>query len=483
MAQKLDGPFDTTDDLFCNGAASSSQQGGDSNLILPSIETDDTTSVIALDKTTDDGIATVSIENGSETGTEDEFAKNWPGIDFDKSDSEYVDDPFLRGDNITAVAVPPQKSSEEFEMAFEIIPGQNKIGDWGSNENSGDEATDHICYLTGQDECDLCREPDDLPVQHDEANKSTEGSESSQNQASAQCEAPWVPWYEPPGVRNRMLIKEAWLNASSSRFISRNFYLPAGFRRGADPDATLAVGLTASDFDNYPEIGADFGPISTTRLQGNIEVDQLVDYGKGAPIEDSIPAAPVSEISPLDSVLEVDESRDDEPRTNGRSNKRASYTALEYHRIRAQLYFRLPHLEDHTKCANCGRDPRPQTVVMCALCNQAAYCNKYCQLWDWPIHLLMCDGSEDMESDAVEELRASMAMCWQGAVAQITKALKNGKSLKDCVSREKSTTEDEQQKSHGAAVQPASPSSMLWSRALSLHLAEGGRFKVDLFEE
>lgn len=491
VVQNLDSPFDTTDDLFCSGSANSSQQGDDNNLILPSIETDDTTSVTTLEQNNDDGIDAVSIEKDSETDTEVEFTKNWPGIDFDQSDSEYIDDTHLRRDNITAVTVTPRKSAGEVEIAFEIVPGQNKIGDWSSDENSGDEATSHLCYLAGQDECALCGKPGSLPVKHDvpghsvvldEANESVEGGESSQSQASVQCEAPWVPWYEPPGVRNRMLIKEAWLNAGSSRFISRNFYLPAGFLRGADPDATLAVGLTASDFDNDPEIGAGFGPISKIHLPGNIEVDELVLPGKENPIQDSILAAFVRETSPLGSVFEV-ESGDDEPCTIGSPDKHAFYTAEEYRMIREQLYSRLPYLKDHTKCTNCGRDPRPHTVVVCAQCNKAAYCSKYCQLWDWPIHLLMCDRSADLSSDVVKKLITSMATYWQGAMTEISKALKNGTRFEECTGGENSTKQDEQQRSHGAAVPPASPSSMLWSRALSLHLAKGGRFKVDLFDD
>lgn len=80
------------------------------------------------------------------------------------------------------------------------------------------------------------------------------------------------------------------------------------------------------------------------------------------------------------------------------------------------LQARVPHLKDITKCASCGEEPRKYLV--CARCLRTRYCGKYCQVWDWQLHRLVCVRSDNATDEEIAELEDwldeywSAATCW-----------------------------------------------------------------------
>lgn len=398
--------------------------------------------------------------------------------------------------------------------AAHTIPDSNNAGitinagvdENKEHKNGGEEANGHLCFVAGGGECSRCRQAGpvtpkqiDGPVQsaalddemgsvkndsdgnssqsqecsecealsvpgpaqsavRDGAKDSANASECGQGQAPAKFEPSSVPWREPPGVRSRVLIAIAEQNARSSRFISRNFYLSAAFKRGANPNVTLSVGLTAEDFANDPKIGAGFGPINQALLPIN-----------GTAIKDLMPFE--NEVERFEdwaksTLLCTLLGEGDEPCAIGRYE--VLYTAQELGRIRWWLHSKFPQLHDDRRCKNCGRKHEGYTAVLvCAKCHKAAYCTMDCQFWDWPIHKLLCDRSGDADPIAVQELVQAMATRWQSAMGKMRRAAKSGRDTADRLGV--MDTADT------VIAQAASPSLMLYSRALTLHLAAGRR--------
>lgn len=235
-------------------------------------------------------------------------------------------------------------------------------------------------------------------------------------------------------------------------------------------------------------------------------------------------------------------------------------------RLTDQLSTYLPHLSDNTKCANCGDSLT--RYVTCQRCLYSRYCGKYCQIWDWQLHSLVCSRSVDASKEEVDRLESWAKELWKGAVEMLkVNSMREEEPIRpgDSVEKEKgevsaradegedngsqhdeevtegsesmeisdggseySSVEKKQgvEPAHGGQEErkvglqnqdvvrvediqsgnvsndgeeeeendedehdtkrvnrPDSPPSMYWSRAISLHLAQGGKFDVGLFEK
>lgn len=71
-------------------------------------------------------------------------------------------------------------------------------------------------------------------------------------------------------------------------------------------------------------------------------------------------------------------------------------------------------LEDTHTCADCGR--APERYLACARCQQAVYCGKYCQIWNWPIHKTRCGASDGADQAEVEVQEAYLRDMWSAAL-------------------------------------------------------------------
>lgn len=85
--------------------------------------------------------------------------------------------------------------------------------------------------------------------------------------------------------------------------------------------------------------------------------------------------------------------------------------------VAQQLLAHVPHLADITKCANCGLEPKKYLV--CAQCQRTRYCGKYCQVWDWKLHELVCARSDNATDEEVRALEAWAKDFWDGAVQML----------------------------------------------------------------
>lgn len=447
---------------------------------------------------TDNAAIIIAAESADDEGNiEDEFSRNWPGIEFDQSDSDYVDDPYIEMNAPAAITVQRNVVDEDDDDISQL---EEIVEDERGDDHGEEEGTSHLCFVVGQEECALCRRPD-TPMQsggvvepvalNDDQNNMTDGSDEYQGWAPVG--GIMVPYFEPPGVRNRVLIREALFNALPAALSTHRFGPPYGFQPGSSPAATLTKSLTASDFDNDPEIGVSSGPVSRERVLGNFGVDNLLFAQQKLTIEDDVPSGDGRATSPLGSAFSVES--EDEPCSADKPRDDGLYTPEEFHRIRAYLHARLPHLDDPTKCANCGQNP-PSSFIVCAQCEHVRYCRKYCQVWDWPLHLFVCQRSATAKEEEVRTLVIWAAEYWRGAITAICIALANGVRLEDCpndripaveggddVQMEDDGGQEREEESQGGLARPACPSSMYWSRAMSLHLAQGRRFKIGLFDE
>lgn len=487
MRQDLDASFDATDHLTRYGSVNSSNQGNCIGLDQSRTQIDIASSMTAkVNGRNDDEM--MKFDDGNEMNAYDEIAKNWPGIDFDHSDSDYIHDPYLNT-NATPVPIVRNNNTDGIEGRFDLLQPLKKIGDWAGME----EASSHLCYVAGLGECVLCAKPPTplqggfvQPAVLDDTNHIVGECEEGCYQVPDQ--GIMAPYFEPPGPRNRALIKEAQENAYLATLLSHHWFLPGGFRPGSDPEATLSAGVTSADFDNDPEIGAGFGAISRDRLPKYYGADSFSFLYQKVSIDDNVLVDTTSsrETSPVGSLFDA-ESEEDDPCTVEQPRNDAHYTSEERSAIQEQLRTRLPHLNDHAKCANCGKGPRPKSVIVCALCNKARYCGKYCQVWDWPIHLFVCGRLPDADAEAVKDLVVWTAAYWREAVVEICKAMASGTRFEDCPKVKVPREEDVRMKGNGqkrkTRKRSASSASMIWSRALSLHLAKGRRFTMDLFEE
>lgn len=77
----------------------------------------------------------------------------------------------------------------------------------------------------------------------------------------------------------------------------------------------------------------------------------------------------------------------------------------------------IPHLSEHIKCANCAKEPKKYLV--CARCLRARYCGKYCQIWDWQLHGLVCVRSDNATDEEVEALEEWVEDYWHGALQML----------------------------------------------------------------
>lgn len=199
----------------------------------------------------------------------------------------------------------------------------------------------------------------------------------------------------------------------------------------------------------------------------------------------------------------------------------------------------IPHLSEHTKCANCAKEP--VKYLVCARCLSARYCGKYCQIWDWQLHGLVCVRSENATDEEVKALEEWIEGYWQGALQMLKDKVvdDNGAETMDGDDGDDGDAEsatqgedDEEVSSHddeeddvamgldddgtesteeegvdenigntdsasgagpstlqaeeaqnSSETRPSTPPSMYWSRAMSLHLAKGGGFDPGLFRE
>lgn len=66
------------------------------------------------------------------------------------------------------------------------------------------------------------------------------------------------------------------------------------------------------------------------------------------------------------------------------------------------------------KCADCGRSP--ERYLVCAKCQAAIYCGKYCQIWNWPLHTTYCLASDDADHGEIELQEAYLGGLWAAAL-------------------------------------------------------------------
>lgn len=176
-------------------------------------------------------------------------------------------------------------------------------------------------------------------------------------------------------------------------------------------------------------------------------------------------------------------------------------------KILEELKRQVPHLTEETKCGNCGKVPRKYLV--CVECLKTRYCGKYCQLWDWPLHELVCCRSVLAREQEVEQQKKWLEEYWSGAMDMLehcsagsrhellqsegaesidtVDAVVHRDANKDDDSEARvpvvgavvSRAEQDEDRSNMSGVtetRPPTPPSMYWSRAMSLHLARGGKF-------
>lgn len=145
----------------------------------------------------------------------------------------------------------------------------------------------------------------------------------------------------------------------------------------------------------------------------------------------------------------------------------------------------IPHLKDITMCGNCGRTPAKYLV--CLRCLETRYCGKYCQLWDWQLHGQVCSRSVLAKDEEVDRQEEWLGEYWAGAVEMLE--VTNREAIAGMDHTDESSSLDDSEGSSGAAKMEevddktdGTPPSMFWSRAMSLHLARGGKLEFGLFE-
>ncbi|KAL1868923.1 hypothetical protein Daus18300_005759 [Diaporthe australafricana] len=74
-------------------------------------------------------------------------------------------------------------------------------------------------------------------------------------------------------------------------------------------------------------------------------------------------------------------------------------------------------LEESLKCVDCGRAPK--SYLVCANCQQAVYCGKYCQIWNWPIHKTRCHASDEADQAEVEMQEVYLRDMWSAGVRML----------------------------------------------------------------
>lgn len=197
----------------------------------------------------------------------------------------------------------------------------------------------------------------------------------------------------------------------------------------------------------------------------------------------------------------------------------------------------IPHLKNVTRCGNCGRTPA--RYLVCLRCLETRYCGKYCQIWDWQLHRRLCSRSILANDEGVIKQEEWLEEYWAGAVEMLLQNVVDtdepvgideaatmhghlesksedehdvnmGNVAQDRrggepdLSRDsklysdeqddqdagKSSDSEEDAKAPGAEGdedqverasvrrRSSSPPSMFWSRAMSLHLARGGKFEL-----
>lgn len=72
-----------------------------------------------------------------------------------------------------------------------------------------------------------------------------------------------------------------------------------------------------------------------------------------------------------------------------------------------------PEDEAH-KCEDCGRSP--ERYLVCAKCQDAIYCGKYCQIWNWPSHKARCRASGEADEAEIELQEAYLGEMWEAAL-------------------------------------------------------------------
>lgn len=75
------------------------------------------------------------------------------------------------------------------------------------------------------------------------------------------------------------------------------------------------------------------------------------------------------------------------------------------------------HGEDTQKCADCGKVLA--RYLVCAKCQDAIYCGKYCQIWNWPLHKTRCHASDEAVQAEVEQQEAYLGDMWAATVKML----------------------------------------------------------------
>lgn len=144
---------------------------------------------------------------------------------------------------------------------------------------------------------------------------------------------------------------------------------------------------------------------------------------------------------------------------------------------------RSPEDEAH-KCEDCGRSP--ERYLVCAKCQEAVYCGKYCQIWNWPSHKSSCRASGEADQAEIELQEAYLGEMWAAALRVLREEEMAGGTLESLLLGEAvqhspaRPTFMGQGSSHGFvgldldASQPAGhdPQSIERSRAMSMRLAQ-----------
>lgn len=145
-----------------------------------------------------------------------------------------------------------------------------------------------------------------------------------------------------------------------------------------------------------------------------------------------------------------------------------------------ELQAQIPHLKNIANCGNCGN--APELYIVCARCREMRYCGKYCQVWDWPLHRRVCVRCPSATDVEVDEQTRWLEDYWAGAMEMLEKSVVDPDLPVVAMGRAEASKEVPVRSGHelggfeGAA-------DLYWSRAMSLHLARGGKFEPDLFEK
>lgn len=261
---------------------------------------------------------------------------------------------------------------------------QTEVEDNSSHGQNGERSlTSQTCNMAGQ-QVHVCSQHHVTPTEHGSTHETvisggasdlTDNGKKARGQAAAARTT--VPNFDPVGVNNRKLAHNALRNALSARLrvhhwerLHVNDHTP-GFRPNSNTKVMLTdyqAGLSGIDKDcllvdsqelvfnpqeKAPGVGSfDNAPSPLPSVFGSASESESDAEGSD-PIEQSLTEA----FYPLPPGCFPIESEEYEAQGSGRSINGVFYTTEEMEGIQEQLEVRLPHLNSHTKCAHCGKDP------------------------------------------------------------------------------------------------------------------------------